>query len=126
MYSVEEREIRRKKISTMVRLYYDRIPFLQHENLDLLIENTLDKYLNTNLTIEEINDCLSVMVSDRKNELKRMLDEEPKNEKKGKIKVKNKSDNEEGFVSSMIVTTLALITFSLSCIGLIIILLMKL
>ena len=134
--SENERELRKNKITLMVKLYYNRVPLLQLEPLEAVTKKALDKYLDTDLSIEQINDSIASAVMRRKNdlgttqEINLMLEERNKVdvEEKGVQKKKNMPSvqNEEGMVSSMIITTLALISFSLSFIGLIIIYLLKL
>jgi len=133
-----EKEIRKAKINLMVQLYYKRVPFLQTEPLDVVTKRALDKYLDSDLSIEQINDSLAEAVMNRKNDLgntqeidamfeeKEEEKEEVKEEAFQKRKEKPGVKSEEGMISSMIITTLALITFSLSCIGLIILYLLKL
>ena len=137
---MDERDLRKNKITLMVQLYYKRIPFLQLESLEDVTKKALDKYLDTDLSIEEINDLLAEAVMDRKRDLgntqeinamleeKEKLEEEKKEQEVAvqKRKLKPGVKNEEGMISSMIITTLALISFSLSCIGLIILYLLKL
>lgn len=135
---MDEKELRKNQITLMVQLYYKRVPFLQVEPLEDVLKKALDKYLDSGLTIEQINDSLAEAVMDRKKdlgntqEINQMLEESDVVEKEDKEKAPQKkkinpnANGEEGMISSMIITTLALISFSLSCIGLIILYLLKL
>lgn len=135
---MDEKELRKNQITLMVQLYYKRVPFLQVEPLEDVLKKALDKYLDSSLTIEQINDSLAEAVMDRKKdlgntqEINQMLEESDVVEKEDKEKAPQKkkinpnANGEEGMISSMIITTLALISFSLSCIGLIILYLLKL
>ena len=118
-----EKAVREKQISMMAKLYYVRCPFLQKEPLDDWIKDNMDKYLESNLSIEEINDSIADTIREKKNdkekELNSMMNEKKDNSHEKKTKKKVLGDNDEGFISNMIITTLALITFALCSIGLV-------
>ena len=49
-------ELREKQITALVTAYYNKFDFLQNEMLSVLVDKALNIYLNTDLTIEEINE----------------------------------------------------------------------
>ena len=114
---VSIQEIKKRQILLMVKLYYERIDKLHHYELNQLQEEALEKYLDSDFSIDEINDLLA------KEYIQNNISKE---EKQAKQFIKVRQDNEEGYIHNMIITSLTLITFSLSCIGLIILYLLKL
>ena len=72
----EQREVRKKQITLLVQSYYERLPFLQYEPLNLLIEKALDLFLDSDLTIDEINDKLLEAIASRKKDLDDRYDSE--------------------------------------------------
>ena len=49
-------ENRKKKIIELVTAYYNKFDILQNRRLSELIDKALERYLDTDLTIEEINE----------------------------------------------------------------------
>ena len=102
--------IKEKQITALVTAYYEKFDFLQKGELSVLIDKALNKYLNTDLTLEEINEDMMNRIIDRKrkddldnkNEIDNMIKEEfveEKNNELEKPKVFIKADNNErGFV----------------------------
>ena len=102
--------IKEKQITALVTAYYEKFDFLQKGELSVLIDKALNKYLNTDLTLEEINEDMMNRIIDRKrkddldnkNEIDNMIKEEfieEKNDELEKPKVFIKADNNErGFV----------------------------
>ena len=74
--SKESVEIRRKQIILLVETYYHKFSFLQKEKLDELKQKALDMYLDSNLTIDEINDELLKIIYERGKEHKKKTDKE--------------------------------------------------
>ena len=62
-------ETRKDQITQLVVAYYNKFDFLQNESLDVLIDKTLDRFLNSTLTIEEINNELIRIIVKRKKEI---------------------------------------------------------
>lgn len=108
-------EIRKKKISLMVKLYYERIPSLHDESLLLLTDKYLNEYLDTDMSIEEINNKIAedVVKHGKKEEKK---EEQPVEEK---TKVLQKTNNpvhyEDGYVHNLVISTVAFIVFTIAC-----------
>lgn len=102
--------IKEKQITALVTAYYEKFDFLQKGELSVLIDKALNKYLNTDLTLEEINEDMMNRIIDRKrkddldnkNEIDNMIKEEfveENNIELEKPKVFIKADNNErGFV----------------------------
>ena len=102
--------IKEKQITALVTAYYEKFDFLQKGELCVLIDKALNKYLNTDLTLEEINEDMMNRIIDRKrkddldnkNEIDNMIKEEfveENNIELEKPKVFIKADNNErGFV----------------------------
>ena len=74
--SEDEREIRKEQITLLVTSYYDKLEFLHYESLDLLVQKALDLFLDTDLTIDEINEKLMEAIVERKRELDQRYDSE--------------------------------------------------
>ena len=51
-------ENRKRNITELVTAYYNKFDFLQNKRLSELIDKTLEMFLDTDLTIEEINEKL--------------------------------------------------------------------
>ena len=62
-------ETRKDQITQLVVAYCNKFDFLQNESLDVLIDKTLDRFLNSTLTIEEINNELIRIIVKRKKEI---------------------------------------------------------
>lgn len=61
-----DKELLRKKIEFLVELYYGKFDFLRKESLDVLKKKALDKYLDSGLTMEEIQEKLEKEILERK------------------------------------------------------------
>lgn len=61
-----EKDILKRKIEFLVEFYYNKFDFLRKESLDTLKKKALDKYLESGLTIEEIQIELEKEVLERK------------------------------------------------------------
>lgn len=72
----EKRDIRRQQITLLVTSYYNKLEFLHYEPLNLLIQKALDLFLDTDLTIDEINEKLMEAIVERKRELDQRYDSE--------------------------------------------------
>ena len=57
-YSDEEIDLRRRQITALITAYYEKHEFLRETPFDILLQKAFDKYLYTDLTIEEINEKL--------------------------------------------------------------------
>ena len=101
--------LKEKQITALVSAYYEKFDFLQKGDLKDLIDKALNKYLNTDLSLEEINEDLMNRIVDKKRqsdlenkELDSMIKEEKVEEKTNELekpKVFIKIDNNErGFV----------------------------
>lgn len=71
MNNQEKQEIRKKQIIFLVQLYYDKFEILHDDDLDSLIQKTLDIFFNTDLTIDEINEELMKIVLKKSDNLKK-------------------------------------------------------
>ncbi len=58
----KKKEVKKEQITALVTAYYNKFDFLQNQNLSELINKSLNKYLDTDLTIEEINDELMQLI----------------------------------------------------------------
>lgn len=112
----KKREVKKEQITALVTAYYKKFKFLQSLDLNKFINDTLDEYLDTNLTIEEINEKFMEKIielmkdkeEENNNEMDIMLSEPVNVEDKDnsmefeKPKVYVKTDNnindESGFV----------------------------
>ena len=63
-------------ITLLVKAYYDAFDFLHKESLKVLTDKALDKYLDTDLTVDEINDELANVIVKRQKELKKYNDDD--------------------------------------------------
>lgn len=61
-----DKDLLRKKIEFLVEFYYGKFDFLRKESLDVLKKKALDKYLDSGLTIEEIQEKLEKEILERK------------------------------------------------------------
>ena len=61
-------------IALLVKSYYDAFDFLHKESLEVLTNKTLDRYLDTNLTIDEINNELADIIVKKQEEFKKYND----------------------------------------------------
>jgi len=93
-------ENRKRIITELVTAYYNKYDFLQNKRLSDVIDKSLEKFLNTDLTIEQINEqIMDIIINNLKskdNELNNMMVEEnteSKNEVLEKPKVFVKTDN---------------------------------
>ncbi len=130
----DQRDLRKDQLSIMAKRYYEKFEFLHDKPIDQFIQETLDTYLDSNLTIEEVNEQFMDTLLSKKNEEKQessddlslmLEDNQIREETKDRnemvqhpVFIKKKKDfNEEGYINNIIITTLALITFSLCFIG---------
>lgn len=67
---MEERETRVRQISLLVQTYYNEFKFLQSESLESLVNKALDRYLDTDLSIEQINEEFAKIVLKKREESK--------------------------------------------------------
>ena len=140
----KERRKRENQITFMVQLYFEKLNYLDKNTLGEWTNKALNAFLDTDLSIDEINDIMSetfkkksedfIMEREERNdsELKFMFVE---NENEGVSQeldssrqyVKSSSDlsSDSGFINNIVITTLALITFTLSGIGLALIYLLQ-
>ena len=98
-----ELENRRRNITTLVTTYYKNNPFLERKHIGLndLISTIMDKYLDSDLSIEEIEQELINEIYRLKNELPKLVNSvsnEKQNETTGKSKFDSvlKDFNKEG------------------------------
>ena len=141
---MNKREIikRKNQITLMMKLYFEKVEYLKDKNLEEWTNKALSTFLYSDLSIDEINDRISYALKNKKNEFSLEDKEEKENymkfmfvedenaitkeEDKAKQLVKKQDDvSEAGFINNIIITTLALITFSLSAIGMALIYLLK-
>ena len=141
----KERLKREKQIKFMVQLYFEKLDYLDKNTLGEWTNKALNAFLDTDLSIDEINDIMSetfkkksedfIMEREERqdSDLKFMFVENESDsvtqelEQDSKQLVKSSSDlsSDAGFISNMIITTLALITFTLSGIGIALIYLLQ-
>lgn len=72
----DNRELREKQITSLVTAYYKKFDFLQSQNLNIFINKALDKYLDSDLTIEEINEDIMKKILDIKRTFEARFDKE--------------------------------------------------
>lgn len=65
----QELDVRREQITLLVKSYYSKLDFLHYEPLDLLVGKALDLFLESDLTIDEINEKLLDAIASRKKAL---------------------------------------------------------
>ena len=68
-HSVDEKEARRKQITELVTSYYNQFDFLQYESLEVLINKALELFLDSDYSIEEINDKIMEAIRERQKAL---------------------------------------------------------
>lgn len=73
---IDEREERIRKITLLVQAYYDAFEFLHRYPVDNLISRALDMYLDTDLTIDQVNEEIAKIVMKMKNDASRYTDED--------------------------------------------------
>ena len=66
---VNQKDLRKDQITLLVTTYYDKYDFLRYEPLSLLIDKALSIFLDSNLSIEEINTKIMDAVVSRKKAL---------------------------------------------------------
>ena len=59
----------------MVQTYYHKFPFLQTESLDSLTNKAIDRYLDCDLSIDQINEEFIRIVKDRREDLEKRYDQ---------------------------------------------------
>lgn len=74
--SEEKRNIRRDQIALIVHKYYEKFEFLRYEPLELLTEKAIEMFLDTELSIEEINEKILEAVYDRKRDIEDRYDDD--------------------------------------------------
>lgn len=74
--SDEKREIRKEQITLLVKSYYEKFDFLKYEPIALLIDKSLNLFLDSDLTIDDINEKLIEAIMDRKKALEERYDDE--------------------------------------------------
>ena len=74
--SDEERNVRKEQIALLVRTYYEKLEFLHYEPLDLLLDKSFELFLDSDLTIDEINEKLLEAIASRKKALEERYDSE--------------------------------------------------
>lgn len=116
----KKREVKKEQITALVTAYYKKFKFLQSLNLNKFINDSLDEYLDTDLTIEEINEKFMEKIielmkdkekekeEDNNNEMESMLSEPVIEEEKDNsmefekpkvfVKTDNNINDESGFV----------------------------
>lgn len=62
----DKKEARKDQISLLVKTYYDKFDFLKFESLDTLTDKALSLFLDSDLSMDEINDKLIAAVMERK------------------------------------------------------------
>ncbi len=62
----DNKELREKQIVSLISAYYNKYDFLQSEDLNDLIKKALDRYLDSDLDIDSVNDELIKFILDRK------------------------------------------------------------
>lgn len=75
MNTDEKRNIKRNQIIVLVQTYYHKFPFLQTESLDSLTNKAIDRYLDCDLSIDQINEEFIRIVKDRREELEKRYDQ---------------------------------------------------
>ena len=73
---INEREERIRKITILVQAYYDAFEFLRNQSIDTLVAKALDRYLDTNMTINEINDDMAKLVMKMQTDENRYIDKD--------------------------------------------------
>lgn len=69
-------EVRREQITSLVKSYYSKLDFLKYEPLNLLIDKALELFLESDLTMDEINEKIIEAIASRKKSLNDRYDSE--------------------------------------------------
>ena len=72
----KKKEVKKEQITALVTAYYKKFDFLQNQELSELINKALNKYLDSDLTIEEINDELMKIIIEAKKDVDKRHDED--------------------------------------------------
>ena len=64
--SNEKRDVRKAQITLLVETYYKKFEFLRYEPLSSLVGNALDLYLDSELSLDEVNDKMIESIMERK------------------------------------------------------------
>ena len=67
---------RKNQITELVKKYYYQNDFLQFESFSVVLEKALDRFLDTNLTIEEIDEEMRKIIEEAKKRLEKKEDPE--------------------------------------------------
>ena len=144
----KEREKREKQIRLMVKLYFEKIDYLDENTLGEWTEKALNAFLDSDMEIDKINDIMAETFKNRREDFIMEREEEKtlnntelkfmfvdndnagmamqQQQENAKVLTKtNDLSDDSGFISNIIITTLALITFTLSGIGLALIYLLQ-
>ena len=70
------REEKIRKITLIVQAYYDAFEFLRNQPFESLLQKALDKYLDTDLTIDQINDDIAKFILEMQNDKSKYVDED--------------------------------------------------
>lgn len=125
-----ERNKRKNQIIFMVKLYFDKLN-LDSEKLGEWTDKAVNTFLDSDLSIDEINERMSDTLTNNKDsfsiepkednvDLSSMIQESEnsimENEDAKQLVKDNKAD--AGYIDNIVITTLALISFTLCGIGL--------
>ena len=125
-----ERNKRKNQIIFMVKLYFDKLN-LDSEKLGEWTDKAVNTFLDSDLSIDEINERMSDTLTNNKDsfsiepkegnvDLSSMIQESEnsitENEDAKQLVKDNKAD--AGYIDNIVITTLALISFALCGIGL--------
>lgn len=72
----KKKEVKKEQITALVTAYYKKFDFLQNQELSELINKALNKYLDSDLTIEEINEELMKIIIEAKKDVDKRHDED--------------------------------------------------
>lgn len=72
---MDDRETRKDAITTLVESYYNEYDFLHYEPLSYLIKRSLELFLDSDLSIDQINEELALAVKERKKDIDNRYDE---------------------------------------------------
>ena len=72
----DNKELRKKQIVSLITAYYNKFDFLQSDKLDDLIKKALDRYLDSDLDIDEVNEELMMIILDRKKIIEERFNED--------------------------------------------------
>ena len=73
-YTAKQLNSRREQITSLVKTYYEKFDFIHYDPLDLLIDKSLELFLESDLSIDEVNDKLIEAVMSRKKALEERYD----------------------------------------------------